>query len=174
MTSWGNLYGGIDPYSLSDWYRYLNCGYLVPAVGGTDKMAADTAVGTVRTYARIAPGEPFTYEAWKDAVRRGETFVTYGPLLEFAVDGQPMGSRIAMPAQRRHGGRDLAGGQRHRAHDARRAGRQRRDPRERGGRARRGERALVGQGGPQRLAGAAGARALRRTSPRSSPRTPRR
>jgi hypothetical protein len=24
MTSWGNLYGGIDPYSLSDWYRYLN------------------------------------------------------------------------------------------------------------------------------------------------------
>ncbi len=38
MTSWGNLYGGIDPYSLADWYRYLNCGYLVAAVGGTDKM----------------------------------------------------------------------------------------------------------------------------------------
>jgi len=29
MTSWGNLYGGIDPYSLMDWYRYLNCGYLL-------------------------------------------------------------------------------------------------------------------------------------------------
>jgi hypothetical protein len=29
MTSWQNLYSGIDPYSLSDWYRYLNCGYLV-------------------------------------------------------------------------------------------------------------------------------------------------
>jgi len=28
------------PYSLSDWYRYLNCGYLVAAVGGTDKMSA--------------------------------------------------------------------------------------------------------------------------------------
>ena len=40
MTSWENLYGGIDPYSLSDWYRYLNCGYLVAAVGGTDKMSA--------------------------------------------------------------------------------------------------------------------------------------
>jgi hypothetical protein len=25
MTSWGNLYNGIDPYSLADWYRYLNC-----------------------------------------------------------------------------------------------------------------------------------------------------
>ncbi|MBT4502860.1 MAG: hypothetical protein HOC74_34320, partial [Gemmatimonadetes bacterium] len=39
MTSWDDLYGGIDPYSLSDWYRYLNCGYMLPAVGGTDKMS---------------------------------------------------------------------------------------------------------------------------------------
>ena len=68
-------------------------------MGGTDKMAAATAVGTVRTYARIDPRSEFTYEAWMDAVRRGETFVTYGPLLEFTVDGQPMGSRIAMTAQ---------------------------------------------------------------------------
>jgi hypothetical protein len=98
MTSWGNLYAGIDPYSLSDWYRYLNCGYLVAAVGGTDKMSANTAVGTVRTYARLALDQPFTYEAWMEAVRRAETFVTYGPLLEFAVDGYPMGSRIEMSA----------------------------------------------------------------------------
>ena len=98
MTSWGNLYNGIDPYSLSDWYRYLNCGYLIPAVGGTDKMSASTAVGTVRTYARTDPNKPFTYEAWMEAVQRAETFVTYGPLLEFAVDGHPMGSRIQMSA----------------------------------------------------------------------------
>jgi hypothetical protein len=98
MTSWGNLYGGIDPYSLSDWYRYLNCGYLVAAVGGTDKMSANTAVGTVRTYAQIGTGEPFTYETWMNAIRRAETFVTYGPLLEFAVDGHPMGSSIEMSA----------------------------------------------------------------------------
>ena len=96
MTSLHYSYRGIDPYSLADWYRYLNCGYLVPAVGGTDKMSATTAVGTVRTYARIEPDTEFTYEAWKQSVRRGETFVTYGPLLEFVVDGQPMGSRIAM------------------------------------------------------------------------------
>jgi hypothetical protein len=31
-----------------------------------------------------------------EAVRRAETFVTYGPLLEFSVDGQPMGGRIVM------------------------------------------------------------------------------
>ena len=98
MTSWENLYDGINPYSLSDWYRYLNCGYLVPAVGGTDKMSASTAIGTVRTYARIDPREPFTYDTWMEAVRRAETFVTYGPLIDFAVNGHPMGSRIKMSA----------------------------------------------------------------------------
>ena len=98
MTSWGLLYDGINPYSLSDWYRYLNCGYLVAAVGGTDKMSAQTAVGTVRTYAQVDPNREFTYETWKQAVRSARTFVTYGPLLEFAVDGKPMGSRMQMPA----------------------------------------------------------------------------
>jgi hypothetical protein len=98
MTSWGNLYAGIDPYSLSDYYRYLSCGYFVAAVGGTDKMAASTAVGTVRTYARMPPDRPFTYDSWKAAVRAGNTFVTYGPLMEFAVNGRPAGSRIEMKA----------------------------------------------------------------------------
>ena len=98
MTSWGDLYSGIDPYSLSDWYRYLNCGCLTAAVGGTDKMSANTAVGTVRTYARIAPGREFGYEEWMDAIRRADTFVTYGPLLEFTVDGHQPGSWIRMPA----------------------------------------------------------------------------
>ena len=92
MTAWGNLYGGIDPYSLSDYYRYLNCGYFVAAVGGTDKMAATTAVGTVRTYARIPDGREFTYDAWLEAVRSGNTFVTYGPLMEFSVGGRRPGA----------------------------------------------------------------------------------
>lgn len=94
MTSWGNMYGGLDPYSLSDWYRFLNCGYLTAAVAGTDKMSATTAIGTVRTYALIDRNRPFTYDAWKAAVRQARTFVSYGPLLEFSVDGQPAGSRL--------------------------------------------------------------------------------
>ncbi len=98
MTSWGDLYSGINPYSLCDWYRFLNCGYFVAAVGGTDKMSASTAVGTVRTYARLRDGEAFTYDAWKEAVRRGQTFVTYGPLVDFTVDGRPPGSSIEMSA----------------------------------------------------------------------------
>ena len=96
MTSWGNLYGGIDPYSLTDWYRYLNCGYFVAAVGGTDKMSAGTAVGVIRTYAKIADDHEFTYNEWKECIRQGHTFVTYGPLVEFNVEGKPSGSRINM------------------------------------------------------------------------------
>jgi len=98
MTSWNNLYAGIDPYSLTDWYRYLNCGYFVAAVGGTDKMSAATAVGTVRTYAKLEDDKEFNYDNWKEAIRRGQTFVTYGPLVEFLVDGKPAGSQISMSA----------------------------------------------------------------------------
>ncbi len=96
MTSWGSLYNGIDPYSLADWYRYLNCGYFVAAVGGTDKMSAGTAVGTVRTFAKIRDNHEFTFEEWKEAIRAGHTFVSYGPLMNFTVDGKPMGSKIEM------------------------------------------------------------------------------
>ena len=52
----------------------------------------------MRTYARIDPNQAFSYKAWMEAVRRAETFVTYGPLLEFNVDGRPMGNRIKMSA----------------------------------------------------------------------------
>lgn len=92
MTSWGNLYLGIDPYSLSDWYRYLNCGYHVAAVGGTDKMSSNTAIGTIRTYAMI--DGPLSYQAWMDAIKVGRTFVTYGALCDMRVDGKLPGSVI--------------------------------------------------------------------------------
>ncbi|WP_202865913.1 CehA/McbA family metallohydrolase [Paenibacillus contaminans] len=96
MCSFENI--GINPYSLSDWYRYLNCGYMLPAVGGTDKMSQATAVGTIRTYALIRD-EPFTYDGWMNAVRRGHTFATLGPLLDFrAGDDGEMGSRLQLPA----------------------------------------------------------------------------
>jgi hypothetical protein len=96
MCSIGNELTGIDPYSLSDWYRYLNCGYFYPAVGGTDKMAATTAVGTIRTYARIAANRRFTYDSWMEAVRSGDTFVSYGPLMELRVEGHSPGQQISM------------------------------------------------------------------------------
>ena len=93
MTSWNNIFGGISHYSLSEWYKYLNCGFHIPAVGGSDKMSSMSPVGGLRTYALIKD-KPFTYESWKESVSSGLTFVTCGPLIEFLVDGKEAGSCI--------------------------------------------------------------------------------
>ena len=44
---------GIDGPSIREWYRFLNCGYRLPVVGGTDKMSAEIPLGAIRTYARL-------------------------------------------------------------------------------------------------------------------------
>ncbi len=87
--------GVFDTLRFNDWYRYLNCGYRVPAVGGTDKMGAYMPAGAARTYAWIGAGE-FSFAAWADAVRRGRTFTTTGPLLLFEAAGAKPGDEIAM------------------------------------------------------------------------------
>ncbi|MCL1857730.1 MAG: CehA/McbA family metallohydrolase [Oscillospiraceae bacterium] len=83
---------GISPYYLSDWYRYLNCGYHIAAVGGTDKMSAGTAIGEMRTYAKL--DGPLTYQTWKQAVIAGKTFVTSGALIDMRVEDQGMGGTL--------------------------------------------------------------------------------
>ena len=80
-----------------DWYRYLNCGYRLPAAGGTDKMGAYMPVGTNRTYAYIGK-EEFNFPNWAKAVRSGNTFVTSGPMLLFQADGHPPGQEISLGA----------------------------------------------------------------------------
>jgi len=80
-----------------EWYRYLNCGYRLPAVAGTDKMSAWTAVGHYRTYARLGD-EEFSFANWAEAVRSGNTFVTSGPLLQFKADGREPGGEIVFRA----------------------------------------------------------------------------
>ncbi len=121
MTSWGDLTAAST----------LLAGRLVslPQLrlyggrrSGTDKMTAVTAVGTVRTNARPrARPRLLITRGWMEAVRRGETFVTYGPLLDFAVEGRPAGARSRCP-QRRNGECDLASSQRHGSYVAGRAG----------------------------------------------------
>jgi hypothetical protein len=80
-----------------EWYRYLNCGYRLPAVGGTDKMGAWTPVGANRGYAYIGQDE-FSFPNWAKAVRQGNTFMTSGPLLLFHADGKSPGAEISLGA----------------------------------------------------------------------------
>ena len=86
----------ISPYGIADWYRFLNLGYHLPVVGGSDKMSAQSLLGGIRTYTQL-DGREFTYENWMAATRAGNTFVTVGPLVEMFVDGQHPGKTIDLP-----------------------------------------------------------------------------
>jgi hypothetical protein len=97
MATFNPFDAQINPYGLADWYRYLNLGYHIPVVGGSDKMAAAMLLGGVRTYTHLG-NQPFTYENWMAAVQAGNTFVTVGPLVELTVEGLMPGNRLNLPA----------------------------------------------------------------------------
>ena len=79
-----------DGYLRTDlWYEFLNLGYELTPVAGSDFPYFDQP-GAVRSYAKVK-GE-FTPQAWYDSIHLGHTFVTNGPMLEFTVNGKPMGS----------------------------------------------------------------------------------
>jgi hypothetical protein len=80
-----------EPCALADWYALLGCGLRLPLAGGSGKDSNGIAVGAMRTYAKLRPGEELSYGAWVTAVRAGRTFVTNGPLLTLDVNGQGPG-----------------------------------------------------------------------------------
>ena len=86
----------INPYGIADWYRFLNLGYHLPVVGGSDKMRASSLLGGVRTYTQLGDRD-FTYENWMQATRAGHTFVTVGPLVDMDVEGCAPGSQLKLP-----------------------------------------------------------------------------
>ena len=93
MTNFTPAFDGVN---ISEWYKFLNCGYRVPCVGGTDKMSAAMVMGSIRTYAYL--GEtPFTFEAWGAAIKAGRTFASTGPLLDLRVEGRRPGDVIDLP-----------------------------------------------------------------------------
>ncbi len=79
-----------------EYYRYLNCGYRLPLVGGTDKMTSEVPVGMYRTYVHIPDGEEFSYDAWRRNAARGRTFLSGGPIIHFSVDGHEAGDTLQM------------------------------------------------------------------------------
>ena len=86
----------IDNFGIHEWYRFLNNGYRVAAVGGTDKMSAAIPVGGVRTYALLQ--DDFSFDSWAQAVRGGRTFTTSGPLIDVRVEGKRPGDELKLPA----------------------------------------------------------------------------
>ena len=80
------------------YYEFLNLGFKLTAAAGSDVPWGGT-VGEVRMYARLG-GEPFSADAWFNAVKRGRTFVTNGPMIELTVDGALPGDEIVVTGDR--------------------------------------------------------------------------
>ena len=83
------------PFNHLEYYRYLNCGYRLPLVGGTDKMSSDVPVGIYRTYAHLS-GEEFNYDNWCKSVSQGRTFLSGGPIIHLTVDGHHIGDTMEL------------------------------------------------------------------------------
>ena len=86
----------MDEFNHGEYYRYLNGGYRLPLVGGTDKMSGDVPVGLYRTYTKLADDEEFNYQNWCKNVARGRTFLSGGPIISFTVDGQEVGDTLSL------------------------------------------------------------------------------
>lgn len=73
------------------WYDFLNLGFkLIPTAGSDFPYLG--APGSDRNYVFV--GDDFTVDAYYEALRAQHTFVSTGPMLEFTVNGQTMGSDI--------------------------------------------------------------------------------
>jgi len=80
------------------WHHALNNGFHIPAVGGEDAISdlhRTAIVGQMRAYAHMPEG--LSWEGWVSAIRRGEMFVTNGPLLSLSVNGERIGSSVQLP-----------------------------------------------------------------------------
>ena len=76
------------------WYDILNSGIRMAPTAGTDYGSVPSLPGRERFYTAVKG--PLTVESWLDGVRRGATFVTNGPILEFRVGDKGIGEEAVL------------------------------------------------------------------------------
>jgi hypothetical protein len=105
-----------EPLQTQHYYHLLDLGYAVTAVAGSDfpwcgkvhdngRPERNARIGNARFYSFLK--KPFSYAAWKEAVKSGHTFVSSGPMIRFTVNGKlpgdtlhiRKGERISISAQ---------------------------------------------------------------------------
>jgi len=77
------------------WHEILNLGIPVAATAGSDVMNDlyhTMATGATRVY--VKPNEKLTKDSYLNALKKGKSFVSNGPQLEFKVDGKEVGETI--------------------------------------------------------------------------------
>jgi len=84
------------------WYRLLNLGFRLTAGAGTDATANYAApirgqVGFDRVYVWV-PVLPLNLKEWMDGIKKGRTFATNGPLIEFKLGDEIVGGELRFAA----------------------------------------------------------------------------
>jgi len=84
------------------WYRLLNLGFKIPAGAGTDATTNYAApirgmVGMDRVYVWV-PAWPLNLQMWMSGLRHGRTFATNGPLVNFTLGKETVGSELQLEA----------------------------------------------------------------------------
>ncbi len=74
------------------YYKLLNCGFHLPASGGSACGVKPLAVGYNRVYVKL--DAPFSYDNFFRALKAGRSFSTNGPMLDLKVNGKGIGSAI--------------------------------------------------------------------------------
>ena len=98
MLDYHELVSGAGWAAYRVWHHALSNGFRIPAVGGEDAISnlhRTAIIGQMRAYAHMPDG--LSWDAWMSAIRRGEMFVTNGPLLTLTVNGAGIGSTVHLP-----------------------------------------------------------------------------
>ena len=91
-----NIFDGGNHGSYEDtFYRFMDIGLRVPFSTGTDWFIYDFS----RVYVKVE--EPLGVARWLDGLKKGRTFITNGPLLEFSLGAHHPGDvvQLAAPGQ---------------------------------------------------------------------------
>jgi len=81
------------------YYEFLNLGCKLTASAGSDVPWGGT-IGEVRTYAYLGK-QRFSADAWFEGFRRGRTFTSSGPMIEFRVDDAQPGDELRLQSDRK-------------------------------------------------------------------------
>jgi hypothetical protein len=95
--------GNLFIWAPENWYRLMSCGFVLPPTAGSDlpnvpyRDGWQPFLGSIRTYVKV--GDRRGSGEWNRAVRRGEVFVTSGPIIRLSVNGTSPGGTVNLPAE---------------------------------------------------------------------------
>lgn len=89
--------------ALQDWFNLLNRGHRYVAVGNSDSHTVHHGfAGYPRNFVEVPIDQPSRVQPAMvaEALREGRCYTTFGPVLDFRVNGQPLGSLVSSDSGR--------------------------------------------------------------------------